>query len=123
MSESYFVVSLAKNPQTIQYLHDVSRDKNIPIIQYQLHPWTGFYNGTNTTGASRTATSQHLVTEASHTDNSDPVSNETEPAIPDNFAVIVPSYIVLDNMLDEFVTSMNITDELTILYDEQYGAH
>lgn len=48
-------------------------------------------------------------------------SNDTKPSVPDNFAVIVPSYIVFDNMLDELVSSMNITDELTVLYDEQYG--
>lgn len=39
---------------------------------------------------------------------------------PDNYVVMVPSYIVFDNMLRDFIKSLNITTDITVIYDQKY---
>ncbi|KAI6240026.1 hypothetical protein M3Y99_00486300 [Aphelenchoides fujianensis] len=87
-----FVISLLKEPDLIQRLLVTVQNLNIPTIQTQLRPWEGFYKDDD-----------HIT-------------------ITDNYVVMIPAYVVFDNMLHDFIASLNVTGELTIIYDEKYQA-
>jgi hypothetical protein len=37
-----------------------------------------------------------------------------------NYIEIIPSYSVFDNMLPELINELGITNEITVIYDEEY---
>lgn len=40
--------------------------------------------------------------------------------VTENYVVMVPSFIVFDNMLQPYITELNITGTLTVIFDEKY---
>ncbi|KAI6188571.1 CRE-GLR-7 protein [Aphelenchoides besseyi] len=85
-----FIISLTKDYELQQRLLQTAQNLNIPTIQTQLQPWDGSYK------------------------------ENDQITVTDNYAIMVPSYIVFDNLLYDYIKSMNITSETTVIYDEKY---
>ncbi|KAI6215439.1 Protein CBR-GLR-7 [Aphelenchoides besseyi] len=85
-----FIISLTKDHELQQRLLQTTQNLNIPTIQTQLQPWDGSYK------------------------------ENDQITVTDNYVIMVPSYIVFDNMLYDYIKSMNITSETIAIYDEKY---
>jgi hypothetical protein len=40
--------------------------------------------------------------------------------VTDDYAILIPSYVVLDNMLADVIAELNITTNLVVIYDKKY---
>ena len=85
-----FIISLVRDPEAKQRILSTAQNSNIPTIQSQLYPWEGFYK------------------------------DDDQITVTDNYVVMIPSYIVFDNMLHDFVEGLNITTDIMVIYDEKY---
>lgn len=93
---------MATKDETKKKVLLTSQNTNKPTIQMQLSAWNASYKGNH-----KSFIHQHFLEEAQST-------------ITDNYVIMVPSYLVFDNMLMEFLSAMNVTSELTVIYDEIY---
>ncbi|KAI6238911.1 Protein CBR-GLR-7 [Aphelenchoides fujianensis] len=91
LADADFVISLLDNGALIEQLAARVQTAELPTIQTRLHQWEG----------------------VSRVDENDTNSNQ-------NYAVMIPSFVVFDNMLDDMLQALEITTNLTVIYDEQY---
>lgn len=45
MMQTDFIISLTRDTDTRQRILTTAQDLNVPTIQTQLYPWSGFYKG------------------------------------------------------------------------------
>ncbi|CAD5221957.1 unnamed protein product [Bursaphelenchus xylophilus] len=90
ISESDFLISMTVNAESSKEVLVAAQNSNIPTIQMQLSAWNASYK------------------------------DEPQTTITDNYVILVPSYLVFDNMLLEFIAAMNISSTITVLYSEHY---
>ncbi|KAI6237838.1 Protein CBR-GLR-7 [Aphelenchoides besseyi] len=90
-SDADFVVSLLNNGDLIASLAEKTQQADLPTIQTRLFQW----EGVNRVGQNDTTSAQ-------------------------NYAVMVPSFVVFDNMLDDMMQALDITTNVTVIYDENY---
>ncbi|KAI6220068.1 Protein CBR-GLR-7 [Aphelenchoides fujianensis] len=91
LADADFVISLLDNGALIEQLAARVQTAELPTIQTRLHQWEG----------------------VSRVDENDTTSNQ-------NYAVMIPSFVVFDNMLDDLLQALEITTNITVIYDEQY---
>ncbi|KAI6199349.1 Protein CBR-GLR-7 [Aphelenchoides besseyi] len=90
-SDADFVISLVDNEDLITSLAEKTQQANLPTIQTRLFQW----EGVSRTGQNDTTSAQ-------------------------NYAVMVPSFVVFDNMLDDMIQALEIKTNIIVIYDEKY---
>lgn len=93
-------------------MREYSLQTGVPVVQVHLHPWQIFQNHSSGGEANHSIHGKgHSYTELIRSKS---LSN-------DNYAVLIPAYIVMDNILEELIPALNITSELVIIHDSHYG--
>ncbi|CAD5215980.1 unnamed protein product [Bursaphelenchus okinawaensis] len=90
IADSNFLISMTTAEESSKKVLVAAQNSNIPTIQMQLTSWNASYK------------------------------DEPQSTITDNYVILVPSYLVFDNLLADFVNAMNVTSEITVIYSEEY---